>query len=86
MFFKVLTREVSGHSPVVLNLGLNQQKVERRFNFELCWFLRDDLVEVISKVWHIYFPSRDCASKPRKLRKYLKGWNLNYVFLVEINL
>ena len=86
MFFKVLTREVSGHSPVVLDLGLNQQKIERRFNFELCWFLRDDLVEVISKVWHIYFPSRDCASKPRKLRKIIKRMEFKLCFLVEINL
>ena len=78
---------MSDHAPLIVNLGLNTQKVVRPFKFELCWFLREDLVNVVGKVWVDYYRGKSRADKwqnrGRKLRKVLKGWNLNYVWLYK---
>ena len=53
---KVLTREMSDHAPLVVDLGLHIPKIVRPFKFEFCWFLREDLVEVVSKVSNDFYP------------------------------
>ena len=84
---RLLTRELSDHAPIVVDLGLNRPKVEKPFKFELCWFLREDLADVVKKVWDSSFLGNNTASRWqnrfRKLRKTLKGWNLNYVWFYK---
>jgi hypothetical protein len=87
MFLHVLARDISDHAPLLLDLGIKKENVERPFKFELCWFLREDLEEVVTKVWNSSFRGRSCSDKwqnrSRKLRKTLKGWNLNYLWLYK---
>ena len=84
---KVLAKEMSDHAPLIVNLGLDIQKIVRPFKFELCWFLREDLVNVVSKVWNDFYSGKSRIDKwqnrGRKLRKVLKGWNLNYVWFYK---
>ena len=51
-FIKVLPRDVSDHSPLVINFDLKMDVVYRPFKFELCWLLRPDLNNVVCKVWN----------------------------------
>ena len=54
---------MSDHAPLVVDLGLNIPKIVRPFKFELCWFLREDLVEVVSKVWNVFYLGKSNASR-----------------------
>ena len=53
------------------------------------FFLRDVLVEVVTIVWHGFYTGRDsiillCGKyRGRKIRKTLKGWILNFVWLFK---
>ena len=81
-FINMLPRDFSDHAPLVLDLGLNRVRVNKPFRFELSWFLRGDLKEVVSKVWSTNFVGRTILDKwqnrGRKLRSMLKGWDINY--------
>jgi hypothetical protein len=87
MYVRTLPRVISDHSPILIDFGLQQVKVDRLFRFELCWFLRDDLREVIEKVWSKNYIGRSFLdrwqNRNRRLRQMLKGWNLNYVWFYK---
>ena len=78
-FLKLLTRELSDHSPLVVDFGLSTVKLDKPFKLELCWFLRVDLVELVTIVWHGYYTGRDniillCGKiEAGNLGKLLKG-------------
>jgi hypothetical protein len=47
-----LTREISDHTPLLLNTG-EGSKVSKQpmFKFELGWLLRDDFFDLVAEVW-----------------------------------
>jgi hypothetical protein len=49
---RALTREVSDHTPVLLNTGepINAQ-TQSMFKFELGWLLRDGFIDMIRAIW-----------------------------------
>lgn len=81
---KTLVRSVSDHdhAPLVLNDGQIVPKVNRPFRFELSWFTRAYLFDVVSKAWQGQYVGNTYADivqqKLRKARQVLKGWNFNY--------
>ena len=46
-----LTRELLDHVPLFISTG-EGLKIQRNFKFENCWFLRDDLEGIITKIWN----------------------------------
>lgn len=75
-----LSRELSDHTPLLITSG-EKLKNQQKFRFENCWFERPDLPHVIGSVWNGVFHGRNQLDiwhkKFTKLRKVLKGWNIN---------
>jgi hypothetical protein len=78
---KPLVRGVSDHVAFVIDSGIKEPVVFKQFRFELCWFNRPDLVDVVTKVWNDVYEGRNVLdvlqNRKKKLRRVLKGWNLN---------
>lgn len=75
---EALTRELSDHTPLLISSG----DIPRKpfiFKFENSWFQRQDLDEVVRRVWNKHYPGRSLLdiwqARIRALRKALKGWN-----------
>lgn len=46
-----LAKEVSDHTPLLLDLGENLSRGKKKFRFEKWWIERDDFKKVVSKAW-----------------------------------
>lgn len=42
---------MSDHTPLVMDICSGEITVTRPFRFELCWFLRPDLCELVASAW-----------------------------------
>jgi hypothetical protein len=46
-----LIRDISYHTPLLLNWGESPGSVQQTFKFELGWFLRDGFFEMVQDLW-----------------------------------
>ena len=76
-----LTRELSDHVPLLISTG-EGLKIQKNFKFENCWFLRDDLEGIITKIWNQEVGGSTNLDRWQdrfgNVRKALKGWNINF--------
>jgi hypothetical protein len=79
---QALTREVSDHTPLLLNSGeASSMATQPLFKFELGWLLRDGFMEMAKDIWtHTEvgrMPMEHWKGKIHRLRQYLRGWVKN---------
>jgi hypothetical protein len=79
---QALTREVSDHTPLLLNSGEpSQLATQPMFKFELGWLLRDGFMEMVRGIWTNTrvgeTPMERWQGKIRRLRQHLRGWAKN---------
>jgi hypothetical protein len=77
-----LTREVSDHTPLLLNFGeLTLIATQPMFKFKLGWLLRDGFMKMVRDIWTNTLvgstPMKTWQDKIRRLRQYLRGWAKN---------
>jgi hypothetical protein len=82
-----LSKEISDHTPLLLDSSSNITFVKKKFRFEKWWLGREDFAEVVKKAWSTQCSSLDPVevwqSKIRALRRMVRGWANNVV--TEIN-
>jgi hypothetical protein len=79
---QALTREVSGHTPLLLNSGEPSHiATSPMFKFELGWLLRDGFMDMVRDIWMNTTvgctPMERWQGKIRRLRQHLRGWTKN---------
>ena len=77
-----LTREISDHTPLLLDGGEPSHRGNaRNFKFELGWLTRDGFFELVKEVWESEnrgrSPMEKWQNKVRRLRRFLRGWARN---------
>jgi hypothetical protein len=75
-----MSRELSDHTSLLITSG-EKPRTQQKFRFENCWFERPELATVINSVWNETYNGSSNLDiwhkKFTKLRKVLKGWNIN---------
>jgi hypothetical protein len=76
---EALTRELSDHTPLLLDTGnASPRGNNRNFRFELSWLTREDFHETITKVWQEEnrgdTPMKKWRNKIRIVCRFLRGW------------
>ena len=70
-----LNREISDHTPLLMNTGNSSVTHQPQFKFELGWLLREGFVEMVSDIWQNTLaegtPLERWQTKIRKLHQYL---------------
>jgi hypothetical protein len=79
---QMLTRDVSDHTPLLLNSGETIfRNTEPVFKFETGWLLRDGFMDMIRDVWAKTksgnSPMEQWQGKNQRLRQHLRGWVKN---------
>jgi hypothetical protein len=79
---RALTREISDHTPLLLNCGeSSHMTTQPMFKFELGWLLRDGFMEMINEIWTNTVvgrtPMERWQGKIHRLRQHLRGWAKN---------
>lgn len=79
---EAMARALSDHVPQLLDTGAGANNViNKPFTFELSWFLRDDIVREVEKIWTTpvgdLYSIHSWQAKLQILHIHLKGWNLN---------
>jgi hypothetical protein len=79
---QALTREISNHTPLLLDGGEPSHRGNiRNFKFELGWLTRDGLFKLVKEVWESENRGRSSMeqwlNKIRRLRHFLIGWARN---------
>jgi hypothetical protein len=46
-----MPREMSDHTPLILDVGENKERSVGHFRFELSWLTKEDIMEVIRPIW-----------------------------------
>ena len=76
-----LSREISDHTPLLMNTNQPSSANQPNFKFELVWLLRDGFCDMVSEIWqnvqHAGTPLEHWQAKIRRLRQYLRGWAKN---------
>ena len=72
-------RDISDHTPLVLNTGASTHQIDRRhFKFERGWLIRDSFYDMVAKIWQSETTGRTplerWQNKLRRLRQHLRGW------------
>ena len=72
-------RNISDHTPLVLNTGASTHQTEQRpFKFERGWLIRDGFYDVVANIWQSENSGRSplerWQNKIRRLRQHLRGW------------
>ena len=72
-------RNISDHTPLVLNTGASTHQTEQRpFKFERGWLIRDGFYDVVANIWQSEnsgcSPLERWQNKIRRLRQHLRGW------------
>ena len=81
---QALTREISDHTPLLLDGGEPSHRGNaRNFKFELGWLTRDGFFDLVKEVWESVdrgqSPMERWQNKIRRLRRFLRGWARNLV-------
>ena len=81
---EALTRELSDHTPLLLNTGdAAHRGNNHQFKFELGWLTRDGFHDLVAKVWQRASsgnsPMQWWQNKIRAVRRWLRGWAKNLV-------
>jgi hypothetical protein len=76
-----LPREMSNHTPLILDVGENKERSVGQFKFELSWLTKDDIMEVVRPIWEEDANGK-CAIEEwnwrlGNTRKKLRGWAKN---------
>jgi hypothetical protein len=86
----MLTRDISDHTPLLLDTGMpSQLNKSHMFRFELGWLLKDGFYGLVADLCHkektMLNTYKKWKNKIRYLRKYLRGWakNMNGVYKKE---
>ena len=78
---QALTREISDHTPLLLDTGSPNLNRQHLFKFELGWLLRDGFYEIVENVWKseepVQCPLQNWQNRIRRLRQFLRGWAKN---------
>jgi hypothetical protein len=79
---RALTREVSDHTPLLLNSGESSlMATQPIFKFELGWLLQDGFMKMVRDIWTNTLvgstPMERWQGKICRLRQYLRGWAKN---------
>ena len=73
-----LNREISDHTPLLVNTGELSSTYQPQFKFELGWLLRESFMDMVTNIWHNTLVEgttlQRWQTKIRKLRQYLRGW------------
>ena len=76
-----LSREISDHTPLLMNTNQPSSANQPNFKFELGWLLRNGFCDMVSEIWqnvqHAGTPLERWQAKIRRLRQYLRGWAKN---------
>jgi hypothetical protein len=80
--FRALTREVSDHTPLLLNSRESTlMATQPIFKFELGWLLRDGFMGMVRDIWTNTLvgstPMERWQGKIHRLRQHLRGWTKN---------
>ena len=82
VFVMTLPHFDSDHGELVVDIGLDLPKVYKPFKFELCWFLRPDIGDVVNKAWSALCRGKSFLdiwhNKMKNVGSKLKGWNINW--------
>lgn len=78
---KALARKPSDHVPILWESGDDSVKMKPRFKFENWWIREEGFQEIVLKSWMTPVNKDSFIDiwneKIRRLRKPLKGWNIN---------
>jgi hypothetical protein len=78
---KMLSRGISDHSSMLLDLGGVCQDRDYLFRFEKWWLQMEGFSEIVKNAWQTKCPSKEPMDiwqfKIRTLRKKIKGWSMN---------
>jgi hypothetical protein len=78
---RVLTRNISDHTPLLLNTDEPNASTKPMFKFELGWLLQDGFIDMIRELWSSttsgHTPMERWQGKIRRVRQYLRGWAKN---------
>jgi hypothetical protein len=79
---RALTREISDHTPLLLNTGeQTNTHTQSMFKFELGWLLREGFIDMIRDIWSNtttgHTTMERLQGKIRRVRQYLRGWAKN---------
>jgi hypothetical protein len=76
-----LTKGISDHNPLLIDLGDNCSFSKKKFRFEKWWLERDDFKEVVSKAWgeecRLSDPMDIWQFRMRTFRRLVRGWAAN---------
>ncbi|KAJ6425788.1 hypothetical protein OIU84_026379 [Salix udensis] len=73
-----LPRNISDHSPMILQLNQNQSQPKLAFKFLNLWAERDDFLPQVEKVWQEHMlgsPMYKLTAKMHKVKACLKNWH-----------
>jgi mannosylglycoprotein endo-beta-mannosidase len=78
---QALARTGSDHTPLLINLGVGRENIQKPFRFEKWWLEKEECARIIFDSWNK--PCRGTSAsdiwleKQKRLRKCLRGWNAN---------
>jgi hypothetical protein len=76
-----LTREVSDHSPIILDTMEGKENQRREFRFEKRWLKEEEFLHRVVKIWAQPVRAKDSLAKfqikLKLVKKNLKGWGAN---------
>jgi hypothetical protein len=80
---EALNRELSDHTPLLLDTCNASHRGCQMFKFELSWLTREGFHDIVTKVWREESrgdtPMKRWQSKIRAVRRFLRGWARNVV-------
>lgn len=79
---RALNRNISDHAGLLIVYEAPRPKSTRPFRFELCWFIREGIYDLVAQIWNKRRPGLVGLdlwhSRFVDMRKGLKRWHFNY--------
>jgi hypothetical protein len=76
-----LSREISNHSPIILDTMEGRENQNKEFRFDNRWLKEENFLPKVYRIWSQLVRARDSLScfqqKLKNLMKFLKGWGAN---------
>jgi hypothetical protein len=76
-----LSREISDHSPIILDTMEGREKQIKEFRSDKRWLKEENFLPKVYRIWSQPVRARDSLScfqqKLKNLKKFLKGWGAN---------
>jgi hypothetical protein len=70
-----LTREVSDHSPIIIDTMEGKENQRREFRFEKRWLKEEDFLHRVDRIWAQPVRARDSLARfQEKLKLVKKNW------------